>query len=81
MKYYEYPRPNYEMLRKIVTLTVEYSEYGGEENFIKEEDVLADSFSEAEAKLARYLGDREYKIKTYCWKKSVIDNVVETAQS
>ena len=77
MAYYEYPTPNLDLLRKIITLTVEYAEFGGEENFIKEEDVLAETFEEAEQKLARYLGDRQYHVVSCCWKKLVIDATLE----
>lgn len=64
----------YEMLKKIVTVTVEYAYYGGEKDFIKEENVLADTFSEAERKLAVYLEGQEYRIISYCWIGSVIDD-------
>lgn len=77
MEYYEYEKPNYDMLRKIITLTVEYADFGGEENFVKEEDVLAESFTEAEQKLSRYLGNRQYRVVSCCWKKHVIDSTLE----
>ena len=64
--------PKYECLRKIITLTVEYADFGGEENFITEENVLAETFSEAEKVLAAYLEGRQYHIISYCWKHSVI---------
>ena len=64
--------PKYECLRKIITLTVEYADFGGEENFVTEENVLAETFSEAEKVLAVYLEGRQYHIISYCWKHSVI---------
>ena len=66
-------RNKYDHLKKIITITVEYADFGGDENFAQEEDVLAESFAEAEAKLSAYLEGRQYHIKSYCWKKSVID--------
>lgn len=55
-------QPKYEMMKKILTFTVEYSDFGGEENFIKEEDVLAETFSEGERILAIYLEGRDYRV-------------------
>lgn len=78
-EYYDYENPNYDLLRKIITLTVEYADFGGEENFVKEESVLAEGFDEAAQKLARYLGNRQYHIVSYCWKHQVIDADLEKA--
>lgn len=66
-------RNRYDHLKKIISIIVEYADFGGEENFVKEEDVLAENFTEAEEKLAAYLEGRQYHIISYCWKKSVID--------
>lgn len=64
--------PKYEMMKKILTYTVEYADFGGEENFVKEEDVLAETFSEGDRLLASYLEGRQYHIKSVCWKKMAI---------
>ena len=69
--------PKWEMMKKILTYTVEYSDFGGEENFIKEEDVLAETFSEGECILANYLEGREYRIISVCWKKMAIGEAAE----
>ena len=73
--------PKYECLRKIITLTVEYADFGGEENFVTEENVLAETFSEAEKVLACYLEGRQYHIISYCWKHSVISTPPNNACS
>ncbi len=77
--YVEPQHPKYEMLRKILTAKVEYADFGGEENFIKEESVLAETFQEAESKLASYLDGRQYHVISWCWKNSVIDDVLVSA--
>lgn len=64
--------PKYECLKKIITLTVEYADFGGEKNFVTEENVLAETFSEAEKVFAFYCEGRKYHIVSYCWKHSVI---------
>lgn len=69
--------PKWEMMKKILTFTVEYSDFGGEENFIKEEDVLAETFSEGERILANYLEGREYRVVAVCWKKMAIGEAAE----
>lgn len=69
--------PKWEMMKKILTYTVEYSDFGGEENFIKEEDVLAETFSEGERILASYLEGRDYRVVSVCWKKMAIGEAAE----
>lgn len=64
----------FEMLRKIITITVEYADFGGEENFVKTEDVLAETFTEAARKLAAYLEGRDYHVISYTWRNVVIDD-------
>lgn len=73
--------PKYECRKKIITLTVEYADFGGEENFVTEENVLAETFSEAEKVLACYLEGRQYHIISYCWKHSVISTPPNNACS
>jgi hypothetical protein len=72
--YQEAPPPRFEMMRKVLTAKVEYADYGGEENFIKNETILAESFSEAEGKLARYLEGRQYRVISWKWSDIVIDD-------
>lgn len=72
-------QPKYEMMRKILTYKVEYADFGGEENFTKEEDVLAETFSEGERILAQYLEGRQYHIISVCWKKFAIGEPPNTA--
>ena len=74
-------RNRYDHLRKIITITVEYADFGGEENFVTEENVLAETFSEAEKVLAVYLEGRQYHIISYCWKHSVISTPPNNACS
>lgn len=69
--------PKWEMLKKILTFTVEYADFGGEENFVKEEDVLAETFSEGERILANYLEGRDYRVVSVCWKKMAIGEAAE----
>jgi hypothetical protein len=64
--------PKFECLKKIITFTVEYTDFGGEKNLVIEENVLAETFSEAEKVLAVYLEGRQYNIISCCWKHSVI---------
>lgn len=70
-------QPKYEMMKKILTYKVEYADFGGEENFTKEEDVLAETFSEGECILAKYLEGRQYHVISVCWKKMAIGEAAE----
>jgi len=72
-------QPKYEMMKKILTYTVEYADFGGEENFVKEEDVLAETFSEGDRILAQYLEGRQYHIISVCWKKMAIGELPNNA--
>lgn len=69
--------PKWEMRKSILTFTVEYADFGGEENFVTEEDVLAETFSEGERILANYLEGRDYRVVSVCWKKMVIGEAAE----
>lgn len=62
------------MYRKIITVTVEYADFGGQENFVTTEQVLAEDFDEARKKLARHFKGADFHIISYCWNRSVIDS-------
>ncbi len=79
-KYIDPPPTKFDMLRKILTATVEYADFGGEENFIKTESVLAETFQEAERKLAAYLEGRQYHVISWRWNDLVIDDVLGKEQ-
>jgi hypothetical protein len=63
------------MQRKIITVEVEFADYGGEENVVLSWDVLAETLHEAERKITAHFehaGQRVH-VKSLCWNKSVID--------